>query len=226
MDKPIKILFLAANPKDTDKLQLNEEARDIDQVLRRAKFRKFKLEPQWAVRVADLQEYLLRYEPDIVHFSGHGTPSSEIILEDNSGNSKPVSSRALSRLFSVLKDNIKCVVLNTCYSEQQAKAIANHIDCVIGISKKIGDSSAISFALAFYQALGYGKDVKKAFDLGCVQIGLENLNEQDKPKLIALNSDPQKIVFVHNLQERRSSKPIYNDLAGDVTTKADSSKNG
>jgi hypothetical protein len=96
----------------------------------------------------------------------------------------------------VLKDNIKCVVLNACYSEGQAQAIAEHIDCVVGMSSTIGDRAAISFAAAFYQALGYGKDVKTAFELGCVQIDIENLNEQDTPKLLAKRVSPRDICFV------------------------------
>jgi len=102
------------------------------------------------VSIADIQSHLLRHKPDIVYFSGHGSATSEIILEDGNGNSHPVSSRALGQLFSVLKDNIRCVVLNACYTEQQAQIIAKHIDCVIGMSKVIGDQAAIKFATAFY----------------------------------------------------------------------------
>lgn len=195
--KIIKILFLASNPTDTTRLRIDKEFRVIDQVLRQSEYRnKFDIKQHWAVRVIDLQSYLLRYKPDIVHFSGHGHPSSEIVLEDNLGNSHPVSVRALSQLFSILKDNIKCVVLNACYSEQQAQAITEHIDCVIGMSKAIVDKAAISFAAAFYQALGFGRDVKTAFDLGCVQLELENLEEQDTPKLIARNKNPEEIVLL------------------------------
>jgi hypothetical protein len=132
-----------------------------------------------------------------VHFSGHGSKSGKIVLEDNLGNRQPVSARALSRLFSLLKDNIRCVVLNACYSEQQGQAIAEYIDCVVGMSRAIGDSSARSFAMAFYQALGFGRDLGTAFDLGCVQIDLENLDEQDVPRLLAKRSDSSDIVFVH-----------------------------
>ena len=197
--KMIKILFLAANPSDTTRLRLDEESRAIDESLRKAEFRdKFDVRQHWAVHIADLQGFLLRHKPNIVHFSGHGSKSSEIILEDNSGNSQPVSARALSTLFSVLKDNIRCVVLNACYSEPQAQAIAEHIDCVIGMSEAIGDAAAISFASAFYQALGFGRDLKTAFDLGCVQIDLERLDEQDVPKLLCKKCDPKEIVFVHS----------------------------
>ena len=81
------------------------------------------------------------------------------------------------------------MVLNACYSEQQAKAIAEHIDYVIGMSNAISDSAAISFSAAFYQALGYGIDFRTAFELGCAQIDLENLGEQDTPKFLTTKSN-------------------------------------
>jgi hypothetical protein len=197
--KPIKILFLAANPIDTPPLRLDQEIRAIDQALRQSEFRdRFDIKQHWAVRINDIQSYLLRYQPDIVHFSGHGSSFSEIMLEDESGNSHPVSIRALSQLFSILKDNIRCVILNACYSEDQGQAIAEHIDCVVGMSNAIGDASAIAFSSAFYQALGFGRNVQTAFELGCVQIDLENLSEPDIPKLIARRSNPKDIVFAYD----------------------------
>lgn len=196
-NKIIKILFLAANPLDTSRLRLDEEIRAIDQALRQTDFRdKFDIRPHWAVRVVDLQGYLLRYKPDIVHFSGHGSTSSEIVIEDIYGKSQPIPKRALSHLFHLLKDNIRCVLLNACYSENQAESIAENIDCVIGMSKAISDTAAIGFATAFYQALGFGKDVKTAFGLGCVQIDLEKLNEQEIPKLLSNKKNPEEIFFV------------------------------
>ncbi|MCG8605316.1 CHAT domain-containing protein, partial [bacterium] len=215
----VVILFLAANPFDTNRLRLDKEIRSIDQALRKTRFRnQFKLEQQWALHVRDLQAHLLRYEPDIVHFSGHGSRSNELILENEVGNSQPVSGPSLSRLFSVLKDNVRCVVLNACFTEIQAKAIAKHIDCVIGMSREISDSAAIDFATSFYQALGYGRDVKTAFELACSELDLEKfekrevifeidstyeksnqetLVENNVPTLIALNSDPSKMKFTY-----------------------------
>jgi len=194
----IKILFLGANPSNTTRLRLDQEIRAIDEALRQSEFRdRFDIEQQWAVRVADLQGHLLRHKPGIVHFSGHGSASSEIVLEDSTGNSQPVPAHALSALFSVLKDNIRCVVLNACYSEEQARAIAEHIDCVIGMSQAVGDLAAINFATAFYQALGFGRDVQTAFDLGCLQIELAGLDEANTPRLLALRRNPREIVFIH-----------------------------
>jgi hypothetical protein len=193
----IKILFLAANPKDTDRLRLDEEARSIQEALRKSEFRDvYDFRQEWAVRIGDLQEHLLRHQPHIVHFSGHGSSSNGIILEDMEGCSRRVSERALGNLFSVLKDNIRCVVLNACYSESQAQAIAKNIDCVIGMSRQISDPAAIQFATAFYRALGFGRNVRTAFELGCSQIDLAGLDEQDTPKLLAANCKPEEVAFV------------------------------
>jgi hypothetical protein len=157
---------------------------------------KFNIQFQMAVQVGDLQEHLLRFKPHIVHFSGHGTDKSEIILENRFGLSHPISPDSLSLLFRTLRDNIRVVVLNTCYSEDQAQAIADHIDCVIGMTSLIDDDSAIHFSKAFYRALAYGRDIKTAFDLACQDIDMNKLPDADQPKIIANRINPEEIFFI------------------------------
>ena len=196
-NRKIKVLFLAANPVDTPPLKLDEEVRAIDQALRRANYRdRFDFIQHRAVQYGDLQELLLRHQPDLVHFSGHGSETGELLLQGENGIAHPIREQTLSRLFSVLKDNIRCVVLNACYSEGQAAAIAQHIDVVIGMKHELGDDAARNFAAAFYQGLGYGRSVQTAFDLGCLQIDLANIVEADEPQLKALRGDAAQLVFV------------------------------
>ena len=65
------ILFLAANPKDTGRLRVDQELRDIDEGLKRAQKRdQFKLEQRLAVRPRDIQRAMLDVNPQIIHFSG------------------------------------------------------------------------------------------------------------------------------------------------------------
>ena len=183
--KPIKILFLAANPRGTPQLRLDEEIRNIDEALRQSDFRQhFQIEQQWAVRVSDLQGLLLRHRPDIVHFSGHGSSASSLILEDVTGQPREVPADALANLFGVLSDTVRCVILNACYSQAQAAAIAQHVDAVIGMATGISDEASSAFAAAFYQGLGYGKDIPTAFKLGINQIALYNLPNSDVPQLL------------------------------------------
>lgn len=193
----IKILFLAASPLDTNRLNLDEEARAIDQSLRQGGFRdQFEILSHLAVGTDDLQALLLRHMPDIVHFSGHGSPAGSLVLQDPAGRAVAVSPPVLGNLFRILKDQIRCVVLTACYSEAQAKAIAEYIDCVVGVSNDISDIAAISFVSAFYSALGYGRDVQTAFELGTTQLQFDGHEEQARPILVSTLVDPSEIFFV------------------------------
>lgn len=182
--RPVTILVLAANPSNTARLGIDREVREIDQRLRCSEQRDaFRVEQAWAVRIADLQACLLRHQPTIVHFSGHGSAAGELLFEDEVGGAAAASPAALARLFEVLGADVRCVVLNACFSEAQARVIACHVDSVVGMSRAIRDEDAIAFAGSFYQALGYGKDLQAAFDLGCQQTDLRRLAHADVPRL-------------------------------------------
>jgi hypothetical protein len=207
-----KILVLAANPKHTSELRLGEEVREIDEGLRRSQYRdRFALTSKWAVRVRDVYRYMLDIQPQIVHFSGHGegtaigeqktaqtegfaerklTPviqtASEagLIFEDEAGQAKVVDSTSLANLFKLFASKgVECVLLNACYSETQAEAIQQHIPYVIGMNQAIGDRAAITFAVAFYDALGAGESYEFAFELAKTAIQLAGIPEHHTPVL-------------------------------------------
>jgi hypothetical protein len=150
-----KILILSANPRETSKLRLDEEVQKIQAGLERAKSRdNFEIITKWAVRPIDIRRALLDHEPQIVHFSGHGLGEGGLAFENITGQMQPVSTKSLAWLFELFKDKIECVLLNACYGEAQAKAIYQHVNCVIGMNQEIGDKAAIAFAVGFYDALG------------------------------------------------------------------------
>ena len=105
-----------------------------------------------SVRPSDITKALLNTQPQIVHFSGHGTPSGELCFENFVGKSHFVEPDALASLFEQFSDQVNCVVLNACYSDIQAQTIAKHIKYIIAMNKEIDDSAAITFATGFYQA--------------------------------------------------------------------------
>ena len=178
-----KILLLAANPKSTTPLRLDEEFREIDERLRLSKKRNhFEIKQKLALRIKDLQQALLDEQPYIVHFSGHGKQEG-IILENQSGKATLVNPKGLSELFKILAKGIKCVILNACYSETQAKAIGKHIPFVIGMKKEIGDKAAIEFSAGFYNGIGAGESVEQAYNLGCNAIELQSIPEHLTPVL-------------------------------------------
>ncbi|BAZ20142.1 hypothetical protein NIES4073_10180 [Kalymmatonema gypsitolerans NIES-4073] len=183
-----KILILAANPQGTSGLRLDEEVREINAGLRQAKHREqFVLEQWWAVRTRDVQRAMLDVEPHIVHFCGHGAGDGGLAFEDEKGQVKLIDAEGLAGLFELFAEQVECVVLNACYSEIQAKAIARHINYVIGMNQEIGDQAAIAFAVGFYDALGAGRPVEFAYQFGCSAIRLEGIPENLTPKLLTKN---------------------------------------
>ncbi len=180
---PRKILILSANPKGSTPLRLDEEFREIEAGLQRAQKREqFELHQKWAVRPRDIQRAMLEVNPHIVQFSGHGAGEEGLVFEDETGQAKLIDGEALAELFEMFRD-VECVVLNACYSEIQATAIAQHIPYVIGMNQAIGDKAAIEFAVGFYDALGAGRDVKFAYQLGCNAIRMAGISEYLKPVL-------------------------------------------
>jgi GTPase SAR1 family protein len=183
--KPMKtILLLAANPKNTNPLRLQEEERDIKERLRLAGYGTEPIKSAVAVRPRDIQQSILDFDPQIIHFSGHGGDEAGLVFEDIDGNPKLISGEALADLFALFSDRLECVVLNACYSETQAHAMSQHINYVIGMDRKIGDRAAIEFAVGFYTALGANKPYDFAFKLGCNAIRLAGIDEVHTPKLL------------------------------------------
>jgi len=178
-----KILFITSNPDDTSWLRLDREIRSVEEGLSRAKARdSYKLVKKLAARTSDFRRALLEEEPFILHYSGHGSYEG-IVLEDETGMAKTVSNTALSNLLNLFKDKIKCVVLNSCYSEDQANEIVKHIPYVIGMSDSVGDDSAIMFSSGFYEALGAGRDIEFAFKYAINAIETDGLSGCNIPIL-------------------------------------------
>jgi acetoin utilization deacetylase AcuC-like enzyme len=164
--KKTKILIFSANPKATSRMRFDEEIREIEDGLLRAKHRnRFKLKSLLAVRYKDLRRGLLEYKPHIVHFIGHGNEEG-LMIEDEMGNPGSISVEALSDLFGLFREHIESVILSACYSVPQASAISEHINFVIGMSDKIMEDADIEFSVGFYDALLAGETIERAFAFG------------------------------------------------------------
>jgi CHAT domain/Effector-associated domain 11 len=200
------ILFLAANPTDTAKLQLEKEfvlvLKNLDE-----KSVTYTVKSEFAVTASLLQSALLKYRPRIVHFSGHGegsyndgavsddtraignpTNQSGIVLQTADGKRQLVSGAALANLFKVCLKifKLEVVLLNACSSEEQALAIFNvGVPFVIGMNAAVKDASAIQFSAKFYEGLASEGNVEIAFELAKAGVMLENgfANDADIPVL-------------------------------------------
>jgi hypothetical protein len=183
--RQVVVLFVAAEPNKEARVQAGEEHREISERLRLGKLAaNYELTQAFAVRPADLSQALLDSSPQIVHFTGHGSPSGEIILQDASGDPKPVSGKALASLFASFRDTVSCVVLNACYSAAQAGAILEHIPYIVTLPAEISNRAAIDYSVGFYQGLAAGKDIPACHALGCSMIEMDGAPIAQKPQLL------------------------------------------
>ncbi len=221
-DKVTRVLLLSANPKDTNQLRLNEEFREIREGLNLSTNRDlFDIKQGGATRAKDLRRLIFSFNPHIVHFSGHSSTDG-IFLESDSGRYNLVTGYALANLFSLFSDTVRCVILNACYSRDQAIEIVQQIPYVVGMSTRIRDDSAIQFTIGFYDAIGAGRGIEDAYKFGCNAIQLEggnNLGGSDRSLILPVSKagDLEKYSDIDEadkpvlLTRVREIKPSAND---------------
>lgn len=158
------ILLVSANPQSTGWLQLDEEERAIRRDTEAYRDR-IRIERCPAARPEDLIDAVREYKPTIVQFSGHGTRNGlKFQADDDVFEEIEVSGEALEDFFR--GRGVKCVILNACYTEHQARHIANVVDIVVGTRFQLDDGHARLFSSKFYRGIARGLSVAEAFEDG------------------------------------------------------------
>lgn len=184
----ITVLFMASNPVDTSALRLDEEVRTIQEKIRLSEYRdSINFETRWAVRSSDILQAINETNPTIVHFSGHGSKSGDLVLENPNGSYKLVSKEIITAAMATASDTIRLVVFNACFSQSQAENIVTNIDSAIGMSTSIGDKAACVFAAQLYSSIGFGRSLKSSFDQAIVALSLADIPEENTPQLYSKN---------------------------------------
>lgn len=198
----LTILFLAANPAQTAALALDQEARSIMEMIRKADCRdSIEFETRWAVRPLDILQAINEVEPEIIHFSGHGSEDGELVLSDDNGNAKYVTKEAIVDAIAATSDKARLVFFNACFSEIQAKAIVEKIEAAVGMRISIGDRAACVFAAQFYSAIGFGKSLAQAFGQAKAALLLEGIPEENTPAMyVRAGLDPKEIALVQRAE--------------------------
>ena len=184
---PLRLLFLAANPADTGRLQVDEEMRTIRERLREAQaLARFDFAVELAVRERDLPRIIMEVRPTLIHFSGHGEEGGAIVLADQRGESHLLTPARLTELFDIFRGQVQGVIFNACWSQPQAEALVEGagVPWVVGMARTIEDAAARDFAAGFYRALGFGENVARAFRLGCFELAGDHPDERDTPRLL------------------------------------------
>jgi hypothetical protein len=219
------VVFFSANPASLTQLDLEGEIRSIEaELATEGVADALRFLPRHAANPDDLQRVMLHERPVVVQFSGHGRGTEghggrgegtrEMVDDDDaaaprrptgimlhgvgSADVAVVSGKALAHLFSALGGGVRLVFLNACHSVEQADALLEHVDFVVGIDGAILDSAAKLFAVAFYRALASGRTLQVAYALGVNALMLHGLHtEVPRPVLRAREGeDPRRFRLV------------------------------
>lgn len=193
----ITVLFIAASPEDQEPLRLDREVREIQRRVRESEYRdSVRFEVRLASQVPDLLQALNELRPHVVHFSGHGSQAA-LAFEDDDGHTKPLSNVDLAMLLRASSERIRLAVFNTCQSADQAELATDHIDAAIGMDESVADESAKTFSGQFYNSLGFGLSLARAFEQACTHVKLATGATSGEPRLhVAPGVAPDEVYLV------------------------------
>jgi hypothetical protein len=176
------------HPEPLARLRVDKEMEEIRKQLKLSRYGdRFRFEFRLAASVIEISQALTDHHPRLIHFSGHGDRDGRLYVEDERGDAVPAIPQGLARLFWLEATTVDCVIVNACYSLRLAETMTGYFDHVIGMRKQFGDPAAILFSIGFYQGLGSGDTVPRAFQRGCalVQADHRYTSEQDVPVLLS-----------------------------------------
>jgi len=163
-----RLLFVSASPRDSLRLRVEDEIREIENALARSKHGdKFELSKSIGVRKSELHSILSRHNPHFLHISTH-TSKDNLIFEDQSGLAALLAGEQFDRLLKTFKKDLEVVIINAKYPADMCEQFARHIDFVIACTDgALADQDAILFAKGFYEETGNNSDLQQAFEAAC-----------------------------------------------------------
>jgi hypothetical protein len=111
-------------------------------------------------------------------------PHSGIVLHHEEGGSLIVPARALAMMIKSSAPSARVLVLNACYSDDQAEKLCVTVDCLVGMSGAITDDAARSFAVGFYRGLGNRMSVGAAFEHAVATLAAKQHPDEDRPRCV------------------------------------------
>ncbi len=193
----ITVLILTAEPDGEDRLRIGRELREIQEQVRSSELRdSIVFVHRHAVRFGDLIQHLNETEPDVIHFSGHGSRGG-IALHASDDTTKELTNEQLDHVLGVSPKPLKLVVFNSCNSAEQARVAVRHAAAAIGMDEPIGDEVARVFAGQLYNSLGFGRSLGLALRQALLYVEMQLDHISGEPTLVLADGvDADELIVV------------------------------
>lgn len=131
-------------------------------------------------RFEELVDALREHRPRVLHFTGHGDEQSkDLLLVDKAGDAQPIAKRAVADALA-RAPGVELVVLNACFSHEQAVELRRCVRCAIGMKRRVSNDAAIAFSERFYELVARGDLIKGAFEEAVERVGAAADQQNEK----------------------------------------------
>lgn len=173
--RPLRILCVAAEPEDQEKLKIHEELAWIKKVWARP-WRRAKISTLGHASLDELRRALVEEKFHLLHFLGHGeydpsTGNGVLLFEDDIGQACRVTGEELAEQVAD-RPYLRGVFLNACWTARAGHGnpfsgvatalVRAGVPAVLGMQFEISDAAARVFSQVVYQRLAAGESVDAA----------------------------------------------------------------
>ena len=199
-----KILMLLTEHEEEETLRRRKEIKAVREAKDRARSgSQFDLDSRPDIGAAKFSQEMSKIEPFIIDISGHENGIENLVLgESTRGNTltEPEKLQIISELFRVCSESVKsleCIILNGCYSMDQAQEIVQHVEFVIGINHALSETESIGFLEEFYYQIFSERNIKSAHEFGCSLLKRQVSNDIHHllPELLTKKGEKRRIAL-------------------------------
>jgi hypothetical protein len=173
--RPLRILCVASEPEDQEKLKIHEELAWIKKAWARP-WRRAKISTLGHASLDELRAALVEEKFHLLHFLGHGEfdPASGdgvLMFEDDAGQARRVTGEELAEQVAD-RPYLRGVFLNACWTARTSHGnpfsgvatalVRAGVPAVLGMQFEISDAAARVFSQVVYQRLAAGESVDSA----------------------------------------------------------------
>jgi SMODS-associated and fused to various effectors sensor domain/CHAT domain len=185
VDGPLRILVVDCVPEDQRPLETEKERRQLRSAIENTDVAR--VVPLTDPTISELRNKLLRINPHILHFIGHGGFDRDLgdgylCLVGDDNKTDRLRADELGQMLAAVS-NLRLVFLNSCrtaqfprhngqdpWSATAAAILRAGIPSVIAMQFPISDPAAVAFSTGFYRALREGDPLEAAVVEGRIEI--------------------------------------------------------
>ncbi|MBW4593459.1 MAG: hypothetical protein KME46_11190 [Brasilonema angustatum HA4187-MV1] len=176
--KPYKILFFKLHSENrNDCVRQKEEFLEISQAILGSEHFEILNKKQETYTLEQVAEVIDEHNPNIIHFSGHGSqnyveiPKYSLIYGGKTLGADPLYKDDLINIFGKTKKDTKPRILffNVCLAggiidNNEGKAFDEYFDCIIAMKHLLDERLAVTIASKFYTKIKQGVTVEEAIN--------------------------------------------------------------